>query len=98
MKFYKEVARKALFHNGKPFDKGETVRERVPLSDVNFKNLKENPELTNCNYILINEGEKDEKTIRAEAFAKAKELFAAGKLAKEPPKNIKTEDLLKLIE
>ncbi len=58
MKFYKEVAKRALYHNGKPYEKGATVRERVPLSETNLRELKRTPELTNCEYILIEDSKK----------------------------------------
>ena len=70
MKFYKEIALKAMFYNGKEYAKGDTIRERVPLSDVHIEILKETPEITNCKYELIKEGVKEEKPVIQESKKK----------------------------
>jgi hypothetical protein len=61
MKMFKEVAISRLTHNGKEYQKGETVRERVPLSPTDERVLRETPELTNCEYIEIKDTKEPEK-------------------------------------
>jgi len=62
---YKEVALSRLTHNGKEYQKGDTVRERVPLSGIDVRVLTETPELTNCKYIEI-EAKPEVKEVKAE--------------------------------
>jgi len=91
MKFYKEVAMISLFHNGKQFDKGATVRERVPITDVNLRELEKTPELTNCKYILI-EDEKPPKNTDSNAPKKWSQMNAEERKAFQAEKGTpKTE-------
>jgi acyl-CoA reductase-like NAD-dependent aldehyde dehydrogenase len=92
MNFYKEVALIPLFHNGKPFKEGQTVREKVPLTEAQILELERTPTLTNCKYILITE-EKAAKAVKAvdpnapKKWAQMNaEERAAFKASKETPK------------
>jgi hypothetical protein len=93
MNFYKEVALIQLFHNGKPFEKGETVRERVPLTESQAKILEETPTLTNCKYILITEEKavKEAKVIDPNAPKKWAQMNAEERTAFKASKTPKTE-------
>lgn len=94
---YKEVARSALMHNGIEYAKGDTVREVVMLRDSDVKMLKENPQLTNCEYISLEKKEKPQS--KNMAMMSAKELAAIAAEKNIPLKgDEKKLEILKLIK
>lgn len=98
MNFYKETANSALTHNGKKYAKGDVVRERVPLTSMTLRALKNTPEITNCTYTLIGKSNEEEKAYRKDLFAKARILVEEKKFDKMPAFSIKTPELEKLIK
>ncbi len=88
MPIYKEVAKlDKVTHNGKKYLKGSPVRERVVLTELQAKTLNDDPTITGCEYVLIEEP----KDGRKELFEQAKELGL------DVAKNISTKKLNDLI-
>jgi hypothetical protein len=89
MNKYNEITTSHKVIGGREFNKGQTVRT-VAISERDAKIMNSQPE-HGFEYVLIKK-ELTDKEIRAGYFAKAAELGLS------PAKNIKTDELKKLVE